>query len=265
MKNLLKGFIIGIGKIIPGLSGALLAILMGVYEKSIYYINNFKDNKKESIKYLLPLGIGVVVAIIFFSKIINTLLDRYYILTMMLFSGLIIGTIPAIYKEVKKTDYYLSFISLIIFSSLSIFSIKNNYVIEGNFKDYLIFLISGLIEAIGTIVPGVSSTSLLTYIGTYKIIISSIGNFRNARVTIPFVLGIIIGLLFIIRIIGKLLEEKKSKVYAFVLGMIISTTEIMIIRPIIKSHTSICELLLGLILLILGTIITILFENKKTQ
>lgn len=265
MKNILKGFIIGIGKIIPGLSGALLAILMGVYDKSIYYINNFKDNKKGSIKYLFPLGIGVVLAIIFFSRIINSLLDRYYLLTMMFFGGLIIGTIPTIYKEVKKSDFYLCFISLIIFSFLSIFSIKNSYVINGNYLDYIMFFISGLIEAIGTIVPGVSSTSLLTFIGTYKIIISSIGNFSNIRVIIPFVLGIIIGLLSIIRIIGKLLEKKKSKIYAFVLGMLLSTTESMIIRRIIKSNTSIYEVLLGFALLALGVYITSIFENKKTQ
>lgn len=56
MKNLLKGFIIGIGKIIPGVSGAMLAITMGVYDKSIYYINNFKSNKKESVRYLLTIS-----------------------------------------------------------------------------------------------------------------------------------------------------------------------------------------------------------------
>ena len=56
MKNFIKGFIIGIGKIIPGVSGAILAIIVGVYDKSIYYINNFNNNKKESIKYYLLLG-----------------------------------------------------------------------------------------------------------------------------------------------------------------------------------------------------------------
>lgn len=264
MKNIIKGFIIGIGKIIPGLSGAILAILIGVYDKSIYYINNYKDNKKESIKYLFPIGIGIILAIILFSKLINVLLDKYYLLTMMFFGGLIIGTIPSIYKKIKKSDYYLCFISIIIFSFLSILSIKNTYTIHNNFIDYIMFFLSGLIEAIGTIVPGVSSTSLLMLIGTYKIIILSIGNF-NISVLFPFILGIIIGLFFIVRIIGRLLEEKKSTVYAIVLGMLLSTTESMIIRPTINGNNSIHEVLLGISLIILGIVITITFENKKTQ
>lgn len=265
MKNIIKGFIIGIGKIIPGLSGAILAILMGVYDKSIYYINNYKNNKKESIKYLFPIGTGIFLAIFFFSRLINTLLNKYYLLTMMFFGGLIIGTIPSIYKEIKKSDFYLCFISLIIFSFLSIVSIRNTYTIQNNFIDYFMFFLSGLIEALGTIVPGVSSTSLLMLIGTYKIIISSIGSLSNIKVLIPFMLGIIFGVFLIIRIIGKLLEEKKSSIYAFVLGMLLSTTESMIIRPIIKKNNSVYEVLLGIILIIIGIFITNIFENKKTQ
>ena len=118
MKNILKGFIIGIGKIIPGVSGAILALSLGVYDKSIYYINNFKYNKKESLKYLLPLAIGIILSIIFFSKIINYLLDKYYVLTMLFFIGLIIGTIPSTLKEVNKKNYYLVIISFLIFLSL---------------------------------------------------------------------------------------------------------------------------------------------------
>lgn len=76
MLNLLKGFIIGIGKIIPGVSGSILAITLGVYDKSVEYINNFKHTKKESLKYLLPLGIGIIISIIIFSKIITILLDK---------------------------------------------------------------------------------------------------------------------------------------------------------------------------------------------
>ena len=141
MINILKGFIIGIGKIIPGVSGAILAISMGVYDKSIYYINNFKDNKKDSIKYLLPLSIGIIISIIFFSKIISYLLDKYYIITMLLFVGLIIGTIPSITKEINKKDYYLTIISFIIFLSLSLLGANNNYILKENITDKIVFIL----------------------------------------------------------------------------------------------------------------------------
>ena len=78
MKNFFKGFIIGIGKIIPGVSGAILAISLGVYDKALECISNFKSTKKESIKFLFPIGIGVLLSIIFFSKIISISLNITY-------------------------------------------------------------------------------------------------------------------------------------------------------------------------------------------
>ena len=88
--NFIKGFVVGIGKIIPGVSGAMLAMAMGIYDKSIEYICNFMKNKKEATLYLVPIGLGVVFSIIFFSKIINPLLincifrEKLYIITFIL-------------------------------------------------------------------------------------------------------------------------------------------------------------------------------------
>ena len=128
MNNLIKGFIIGIGKILPGVSGALLAILMGVYDKSIDYIINFKRNKKESIKYLFPIGIGILLSIILFSKVIYYTLSKYYFEVMMLFIGLIIGTTPSIINKTEKKDNYLVIISFLIFFFISISNIDNTYI-----------------------------------------------------------------------------------------------------------------------------------------
>ncbi len=260
MINILKGFIIGIGKIIPGVSGAILAISMGVYDKSIYYINNFKDNKKESIKYLLPLGIGIIISIIFFSKIINFLLDKYYVITMLFFIGLIIGTIPSITKEINKKDYYLIIISFIIFLSLSLLGVKNTYIIKGNIIDIVIFIISGFMEAIGTVVPGVSSTALLMTIGTYKIIISSIANITNLKIIVPFIIGTILGLLIIVKIIGYLFKKYHNKVYSVILGLLLSTIVVMMIDTF-KYQTTMLNIFIGIILMIIGIYISSIFEK----
>lgn len=267
MINILKGFIIGIGKIIPGVSGAILAISMGVYDKSIYYINNFKDNKKDSIKYLLPLSIGIIISIIFFSKIISYLLDKYYIITMLLFVGLIIGTIPSITKEINKKDYYLTIISFIIFLSLSLLGANNNYILKENITDKIVFLLSGVLEAIGTVVPGVSSTALLMTIGTYKIIISSISNITNIsnivinlKIIVPFIIGTIIGLLIVVKIIDYLFKKYHNKVYSIILGLLLSTIVVMMIDTF-KYQTSILNIFIGIILMIIGIFISNIFEK----
>ena len=88
---ILKGIIIGIGKIIPGVSGSMLAISMGIYQKLIDSVNNIFKYPKENFKFLFKITIGVIISIVFFSNIILNSLNKYYIITMFFFIGLIIG------------------------------------------------------------------------------------------------------------------------------------------------------------------------------
>ena len=261
MNNLIKGFIIGIGKILPGVSGALLAILMGVYDKSINYIINFKKNKKESIKYLFPIGIGILLSIILFSKIIYYALNKYYFEVMMLFIGLIIGTTPAITKKIEKKDNYLIIISFLIFFFISIINIDNTYIKQNNYIDSLVYFISGITEAIGTVVPGVSSSALLMIEGTYNIIIEAIANVIDIKVIIPFIIGLIIGLIITIKIINYLLKKYNNKIYSIILGILVSSIILLIIKSF-KYKVTIPSLILGLIVLTIGIIISTIFREK---
>ena len=122
-----KGFIIGIGKIIPGVSGSVLAVSMGVYEKSLDYLANFRKKIKESICFLMPLGLGIIMAILLFSKIILFFLNSYPMPTLCLFFGLLIGTIPSVIKKIKfKYQDYL----VIILILLTIIMVYTSYKIS---------------------------------------------------------------------------------------------------------------------------------------
>ena len=265
MINFFKGFIIGIGKIIPGVSGALLAISMGVYDKSIYYINNFKKSKKESIEYLTPIVIGVILSIIFFSKVIGILLDKYYLMTMLFFVGLIIGTLSSIIKIVDKKNYYLSIISVVFFLFISFISNRGEYIVKGTFFELGVFFLSGIFEAIGTIVPGVSSTALLMNIGTYKIVIVSIGNIMdfsvyNLRILFPFIMGTVIGLIIMVRVVALLFKKYYNKTYAIILGLLISTLIIMFVRAF-KDGDNIIQFVIGVILMFIGVLLGYVFDK----
>lgn len=261
MKNFFKGFVVGIGKIIPGVSGAMLAISMGIYDRAIEYVCNFKNNKKESIKYLTPIGLGVVLSIIFFSRIISLCLDKFYLITMLFFIGLIIGGVPMVVNKVKKKDCYISFISFIIFFLISISNIDNVYVLKDSFIDFIVFFLSGIIEAIGTVVPGISSTALLMVMGTYNTVISSIGNLSDIMVLIPFGIGLIIGLIVIVKIIDYLFKRCEDKVYAFVLGVLLSCIVLMIVKSFNYSF-SVIELIIGLVVMVFGIFISNLLKEK---
>ena len=101
IKLILKGFVIGLGKIIPGVSGAMLAITMGVYETGLRAISNLTKEFKQHFKFLLFLGIGIVLAIVLGSKVVVYCLDKFYLPTMLLFIGMIVGGIKPLFKEVQ--------------------------------------------------------------------------------------------------------------------------------------------------------------------
>ena len=97
----IKGIIVGIGKIMPGVSGAMLAINLNVYEKLINAITSFFDDVRDNFKFLLIFGIGILLSIIFGSKVIIYLFDNYRFITMCFFLGLLIGGSYIFSKGIK--------------------------------------------------------------------------------------------------------------------------------------------------------------------
>ena len=180
---------------------------------------------------------------------------------MMLFIGLIIGTTPSIINKTEKKDNYLVIISFLIFFFISISNIDNTYIKQNNYIDSLVYFISGITEAIGTVVPGVSSSALLMIEGTYNIIIEAIANLIDIKVIIPFIIGLIIGLIITIKIINYLLKKYNNKIYSIILGILVSSIILLIIKSF-KYKVTIPSLILGLIVLTIGIIISTIFREK---
>lgn len=250
-----KGIIIGVGKVVPGVSGAVLAVILKVYDKGINAIVNFKSDIKNNIKFLLCIGIGIFIGVILFSKIIVFMLSNYYVYTMLLFIGLIIGGIPSIVKEIDKRNYKYFIITLILITLINLFNINNNYVVKNNYVDYLVFFLGGLLEALGTVVPGLSSTALLLIIGIYDDVIISISNISsliiNYGVLICFCIGLIIGIIVISFAISKLLNKHKEKTNSIILGFVISSVILLIIK-LFNNYISLFDLFIGIIFMIIG-------------
>ena len=156
---ILKGFIIGIGKIIPGVSGSMLAISMGIYQQMIDSVINFFIDIKNNLKFLLKIGVGVLIAIMFFSNIILKCLDKYYIITMFFFIGLIVGSFNDIKKEIKIKNVKAILITIIITLLIGIININNEININNAFLNFIYFVFVGLVDAFTMVVPGISGTA----------------------------------------------------------------------------------------------------------
>ena len=139
IRYIIIGILIGIGKIIPGVSGAVIAISLGVYDKGIEAITHFKDDMRKNILFLGNIGMGVLIGIILFSKVINYLINNYYVLVIMLFCGLILGSMRSINRGVKKdkVSYVIMTLSLIFIVWLGISNVNSNYVVKNNIFDYV--------------------------------------------------------------------------------------------------------------------------------
>lgn len=250
-----KCILIGIGKIIPGVSGAVLAVILNVYDEGIDRITNFFRDIKENTKFLLICGSGVVTGIVLFSNVIKFMLDKYYFNTMFLFIGLIIGGIWEIRKEVLNKDIKYTIITIILFSIISLFNINNSYILRDNFVDYIILFIAGIIEVCGTVIPGISSTVLLLLLGVYNYIIDAISDIVrlniNYDIFIPFGIGIISSIYFITKLINYCINKKRSITYSVILGLIISSVIVLIVK-VLSNYVSMLNLSLGIIFMIVG-------------
>jgi putative membrane protein len=254
----IKGIIIGIGKVIPGVSGSMLAISMGIYQKLLDSINNFFRDIKNNFLFLFKIGLGVFVAIVFFSKIILKCLNNYYIVTMFFFIGLILGSFKDIDREIKKRNKGLIIITFLITLILGLISVDIEFNIKNTFLKFIYFIIVGFVDAFTMIVPGISGTATLMMIGAYNSLMETFSNLLNFNqlldnilIMIPFLIGLFIGVIFTVKLINYLFKKCKDDTYSAIIGFCVSTIILMFIKCINSSYT-LLYLILAFIMLIVG-------------
>ena len=129
---ILKGFVLGIANIIPGVSGGTLAITLGIYEKLIETISHFKDNIKKNYKFLWCLVLGIGISLLIFSNVVSFCLDKYPFATILFFIGIILGGMPKLFKKIENsfsiTNLIIGLITFGIVITMSLLSTGNNEV-----------------------------------------------------------------------------------------------------------------------------------------
>ncbi len=273
IKLFIEGFIIGIGKIIPGVSGAMFAMMFGVYEKALHIISNLKTELKKNLKFMLILGVSILLAIIFGSNIIKKCLDSHYLLTMMLFIGMMSGGIKPLLDKVKgikveKSNILCALIVVILLYLISTLDFGvNKETIDKTPLTFVLLIISGFLDAFATVTPGICGTALLMIVGYYDIVITSLGDIfnpvnlqHNLFVLIPFVIGLLFGIYLISKLINYLFEHHKTKTYYAIIGFAI-TSIIILLKDVFSNTYEISELIISIILFIIG-FITVHFLEK---
>jgi len=269
IKTFIEGFIIGLGKIMPGVSGSVMAICFGVYERLIECLSSIKSIKKD-FKFLVTITFGILIAIIIGSNIIKALLDNYFLYTIFFFIGMMIPGVYPLFKEIKNEDVtfkrvftsLMVFFFLIILNTLSL-SGGTNITSGGGLREFISLILCGIIDAASTIIPGISGSAILMLIGYYEKIISSLANVFSVEsiiVLIPFGIGLILGIILISKLISYLFKHHRPMTFM----LIIAFTCFSIIALTMKGLAYIevpLDLLFSFIFITLGVFVSLVLER----
>ena len=254
IKKTICGIAIGVGCVLPGVSGGVIAISMGLYEKMIAAIKQLFSAFKKNFMFLLPIGIGCAAGVVLTSNVLKLVIDQYESELFALFVGFVIGSFPSLFEETKKPGQkrfsvsniaimIIAFVLIILMEILDTNATANAVGAEATGLTPVEAMISGAILSIGVVIPGLSSSFLLVYFGMYKPVLAAI-----AEINIPvlFFAGIgfaVLGILLIL-LMHFLLSRYHVETYFGIIGVAAGT--IALIIPNIAHHFSwICILLLA--------------------
>ncbi len=243
-----KGIIIGLANIIPGVSGGTLMVSMGIYDDIISSITNLFHRFKDSVKTLLPYGIGMAGGIVGLSFLITYFLEHNPFQTNMLFIGLILGGIPMIWDKAKKGGFgigkalaFLFFACLIIGLQLFGGGGGQEAAIQLNAASIALLFFVGVIAAATMVIPGVSGSMILMLLGYYQPILSAIQSFvkalkgfqvdkmlRPVGILAPFGIGVVIGIFLVAKLIEFLIKKAEALTYSGILGLIAASPVVIL-------------------------------------
>ncbi|MCI8536858.1 MAG: DUF368 domain-containing protein [Hungatella sp.] len=290
--DIIKGILIGIANIIPGVSGGTMAVSLGIYDKLISSISNLLKDWKKSLVTLLPIILGCGIGIVGFTYAIEYLLSHHTFVTCMAFVGLILGGIPilliSLKKELAKTSSKIGISGILAFVFLFTVAV---FLPMMNAEDEVLktfhatpgvmaaLFFVGIIASATMVIPGVSGSLVMMILGYYYGIINTIKSFLDAlkafdmpglihgfALLMPFGIGVLLGIFLIAKLITFLFEKFGIQTYCAILGLIIASPfAIFYNTGALKQISSLAigQILLGCLLAVLFAAVTYLLSCRE--
>lgn len=262
--KVLQGALIGLGAVLPGISGGVLCVVFGIYKTIMEFLADPFRKFKTHIPKLLPVVIGGAIGFLGIANILSFLLEKYPAPSVCLFIGLIAGMLPSLFREAgeqgrsKASFVALGIAMVIVFAlliSLKVLSVE----IEPNFVWYIF---CGFCLALSVIAPGMSFSTLLMPLGLYEPFVAGIGH-MDFSVLIPGGIGGLATVILFSKAVNSLFEKHYSVAFHAIVGVVIAAT-IMII-PVDSFAVSALSAVINLICLAVGIVAALLLDkfNQK--
>lgn len=247
--KLLRGVIIGVANIIPGVSGGTMMVSMGIYDTLIHCITHLFKEFKKSVLTLLPYIIGMLVGIVALASLLKYLFANHALPTSTAFIGLILGGLSPLVQKIahKKLGVVSVLLFVLFFAGIVVMAltgdISNPDSITPTFGNMLLLLVMGVIASATMIIPGVSGSMVLMLMGYYTPVINAVDAFKNAvfafdfgamvqpfLVLFPFGIGVLLGIFGVAKLIEWLLSRFPTQTYCAVLGLVLSSPVAILLR-----------------------------------
>lgn len=225
----IKGMFIGSGFILPGVSGGALAAVFGIYERIISFLAHITKNFKENVLFFIPVGLGGLAGVFVLSFAVSFLLGEFETIILWFFVGCIIGTVPALWKEAGKHGRSTKDIIILVVSFVVgfLFLWQGAGLFGEVDQNFFTWMIAGGLIGLGLIVPGLSPSNFLVYMGMYKAMADGFKTF-DLSVLIPIAIGGLATVLSLSKLMDWIFSRYFAPMFHFILGIVFAST-IMII------------------------------------
>ncbi|HCY7044013.1 TPA: DUF368 domain-containing protein [Staphylococcus aureus] len=266
--NILKGFAMGTSDLVPGVSGGTIALLLGIYNQFIASISGiFSRRFWPSFTFLIPIIIGMLLAMGSLSNLFNYLLSQHHIPTMFFFGGLIIGIVPYLlkisnYKTSFTTKHYMMVIAGI--AILIVITLMNNG--DKHARETLTlstgliikYFIAGMCASSAMLLPGISGSFMLLVFGVYGTVMLAISevvklNFTGLPILLAVGFGVLAGFIISSKIIQYFLTHHKLMTFALIIGFVVGS--LFAVFP--GLPTNIVMWFVSLVVFIIGFIVSL--------
>lgn len=293
--NLLKGVVIGIANIIPGVSGGTMAVSLGIFDRLIFAVNDLRKHPAKSLKFLLPLLVGMASGIIGFTYAVEFLLREYALPTCMAFIGLIAGGVPMLVGEyrqsLRKAKRKVTVVDAVVFLAMLLLVVcmpffqqsKNAVTVFGVGALTLgsLFVV-GVVASATMVIPGISGSLVMMILGYYHGIIGTLKSFFEAvrgmdfsgamRYGFPllfFGIGVIVGIFAVAKLLKFLFERLACTTYSGILGLVAASPVAILYNTGALSDLqlggAVLRVLCGVVLLAGCAVFTYFFSKLKTD
>lgn len=251
----LKGIVYGVTNLLPGIGGGLILIILGIYQQFVSSVGNFfleLRNWRKNLAFIIPMLLGAGIGMVVFAKGVTWIMDQFPVVSMFLFMGLVVGTIPSVLKQTfdmkltvgRAIAMVAGMLVVVLFKFAERQSLSAGWSTNaGSVGGFLYFFISNVLAGGASVTPGMDGSYVWMLTGIFDKVMAAIGSVTGLKalltvgsgglgaalgsihwaVLLATGIGAVVGIIFFSKLIDMALKRVPSITYYVVLGLVIAS------------------------------------------